>query len=289
MRAGATTMHYTPRIMELPDTIAIVGVGLLGGSIAAAAKSRKPTAHVVGIGRNHKRLAQAASLGLLDSFHTDVSGVAQADTIVVCTPVDRISEDVRATAAVAKPGAVITDVGSVKGTIVSELADLAAAGTFVGSHPMAGSEKTGFEHADAGLFVGAKCVICATDETPSESINSIAGFWGSLGAVVAHLSADEHDRIVAAISHLPHAVAVALAMTPTEDALPFAATGFADTTRIAKGNADLWTAILTANRAALLASIDQFETRLGALRAAVESDPAAIRQLLAAAATRPGP
>ncbi|MFK7820958.1 MAG: prephenate dehydrogenase [Planctomycetaceae bacterium] len=257
---------------DQPNVIAIVGVGLLGGSIAAAVKERNPGTQVVGIGRNQTRLAQAAALGLLDSFHTDINGIADADIIVICTPVDRIVEDVRNAAEVAKPGALITDVGSVKRTIVTGLLDLAAAGTFVGSHPMAGSEKSGFEHADPNLFVDANCIVCPTEVTPSTATATIIQFWQDLGSNTTSMPPEEHDKIVATISHLPHAVAAALARTPDTPALPFAATGFADTTRIASGDPGLWAAIFAANREEVMSAIDQFKVELNTFRNAMESE-----------------
>jgi prephenate dehydrogenase len=274
---------------DQPNVIAIVGVGLLGGSIAAAVKARNTKTEVVGIGRNQTRLAQAAAHGLLDSFHTDIAGVAEADIIVICTPVDRIVEDVRSAAEAAKPTAIVTDVGSVKGTIVSDLMDLAASGNFVGSHPMAGSEKTGFEYADAQLFNDANCIVCPTGETPEAATTTICDFWKRLGSRVTTMSATKHDKIVAAISHLPHAVAAALARTPNTDALPFAATGFADTTRIANGDPGLWTAIFDANRDAVLQSIDEFEQNLSDLKAAIASGTAEARSFLDEAAKNDDP
>lgn len=265
---------------EHPGNIAIVGVGLLGGSVAKAVKQRMPQTTVVGIGRNTADLADAQRLGLLDEGGTEMRFVENADIVVVCTPVDRIAIDVQAAANHAKANAIITDVGSVKGTIVAELADLATAGRFVGSHPMAGSEKSGYQNANADLFVDANCIVCPTDETPRNAIDAVTEFWQQLGATVTAMPADAHDKIVAAISHLPHAVAAALARTPDTTALPFAATGFADTTRIAKGDADLWTAIFRTNKEALLEAVSDFEQKLSDLRQAIQSDDEATRRLL---------
>lgn len=266
--------------MNQPDTIAIVGVGLLGGSIAKAVQQRMPQTTVIGIGRDAAAMQNARELGLLDEAGCDIGLVANADIVVVCTPVDRIAIDVRAAVEHTKLGAVITDVGSVKGTIVTDLADLAADGRFVGSHPMAGSEKSGYQNADADMFVDAKCIVCPTDDSPTDAVDQVTDFWQQVGAIVTPMSAQAHDKIVAAISHLPHAIAAALAATPGDDALPFAATGFAGMTRIAKGDADLWTAIFQTNREALLEAIDSFERNLNDLRQAVQSDEEATRRLL---------
>ncbi len=252
-----------------PKTIAIVGVGLIGGSVAAAAKKRLPETTVIGIDRDESDVLGARELGLLDDSGCRIQLVENADVIVVCTPVDRIANDVTAVAEHAKQDAIITDVGSVKGTIVSALEDLAEAGGFVGSHPMAGSEKSGYRNADGDLFENINCILCPTDETPENATDTIARFWEQLGANVARMSAEDHDKIVAAISHLPHAVAAALARTPDSGSLPFAATGFADSTRIANGDPELWAAIFDSNRVAILNSIDQFEAELVALRKAI--------------------
>ena len=274
--------------MNQPDTIAIVGVGLLGGSIAKAVQQRMPQTTVIGIGRDAAVMQNAQELGLLDEYGCDIGLVANADIVVVCTPVDRIAIDVRAAVQHTKFGAVVTDVGSVKGTIVADLADLAADGRFVGSHPMAGSEKSGYQSADADMFVDAKCIVCPTDESPADAVDRVTDFWQRVGAIVTPMSAQAHDKIVAAISHLPHAIAAALAATPGDDALPFAATGFAGMTRIAKGDADLWTAIFQTNRDALLEAIDSFERNLNDLRQAVQSDDEATRRLLEEARVRLG-
>lgn len=258
--------------LNTPNAIAIIGVGLLGGSIAKAVKQRMPDTTIIGVGRDEDRLGEAQQMGLLDEFGGEMELVEAADIVVVCTPVNRIAIDVKSAAEHARPDAIITDVGSVKGTIVGELRELTSSGRFVGSHPMAGSEKSGFEHADADLFEGANCIVCPTDDTPEVAIATVTRFWEKLGSMVSTMSAVDHDRIVAAVSHLPHAVAAALARTPDADALPFAATGFADTTRIARGNPQMWTAIFEANREEVLKSLDEFKRELDAFRDAMTYD-----------------
>jgi prephenate dehydrogenase len=282
------SIYYTPRIMNQPDTIAIIGVGLLGGSIAKAVQQRMPQTTVIGIGRDPAAVQNAQELGMLDEAGCNIELVQNADIVVVCTPVDRIAIDVRAAVDHLKSGAVITDVGSVKATIVANLTDLATEGRFVGSHPMAGSEKSGHQNAAANLFVDANCIVCPTEDAPANAVGTVTDLWTQLGATVTTMSAEAHDKVVAEISHLPHAIAAALAATPDDDALPFAATGFADTTRIAKGDADLWTAIFRTNREALLEALDDFEQKLSSLREAVHSDDEATRRLLEQARLRLG-
>lgn len=253
------------------DTIAIVGVGLLGGSIGAAAKANQLARKVVGIGRNQRRLDAAQSAGLVDSVSTDFE-VRDADLIIVCTPVDLISDIVRAAATAAKPGTLITDVGSIKSNICRNLdGSLPEGVTFIGSHPIAGSEKQGYEHADAALFNESVCVITPHASTPEDEVRRLTTCWQTLGATVVELSPDEHDQALAATSHLPHVVAAALSGSLNETNRQFAASGFRDTTRIAAGNPELWSAILLNNGAAVLDSLDTFSVQLASLRHAIEN------------------
>lgn len=245
--------------------VAIIGVGLIGGSVAAALRKRFAAVKVLGIGRAEDRLAQARDMGLLHTASTQITDTAESDLIVVCTPVDRIVRDVRAAAAAA-PQAVLTDVGSVKAEICRELADLPR---FVGSHPMAGSEKTGFAHAEADLFESAECLMSPTEHSDSVAVDLVRSFWESLGSRVTEMTADRHDAIVAAVSHLPHVVAAALARVPTAEEIQFAASGFRDTTRIAAGSTELWASILLANRSSVLSSMQRLEAELTALQQAV--------------------
>lgn len=285
-------------------SVGIVGVGLIGGSIAAALKSRGYAGKIIGSGRDRSRLEAARQAGLLDEITTDPP---QATLVVVCTPVDRIVKDVRSVTAIASPGTAITDAGSVKGSICRELtAGLPDGVTFVGAHPLAGSEKQGFEHAEAGLFVDALCAIVADDDDPvghrragepramrvvdpdggdpRQALARVERFWQSLGARTLRMSADEHDRSLARTSHLPHAVAAALVASLGQRDFPFAATGFRDTTRVASGDPELWTAILLANAPAALDAIDTFRDRLDELRTSIaEGKGWAIKKFLAQA------
>lgn len=264
-------------------TVGIVGVGLLGGSVAAAAKSRGVADRVVGYGRDPARLEACRAAGLIDEGRVSFAGTDDLDVAVVCTPVGRIAEDVRGVAADCRADAVITDVGSVKASVVTGLSvDPPATATFVGAHPLAGSERQGFEHADAGLFDGRVCVV-----TPGEAdrgdVDRVAAFWRSLGARVIEMKADAHDRALAFTSHLPHLAASALAATVADEAdLVLAGTGFADTTRIAGGDPGLWADIVATNRAELLAALRTYAGALSALADAVEGDNEGVRMTLEA-------
>lgn len=266
-------------------TVAIVGVGLIGGSVAAALKQRSLCQTVVGVGRDLKRLEEARRRGLIDRALTDLPEAAKsADLLVFCTPVDRIVAGVREAAGSCRQGTIITDVGSVKGSICDALAGtMPAAVEFVGSHPLAGSEKQGFEHADARLFEGRVCVVTPVAANSRPALDRVAGFWKSLGSRTLEMTPAAHDAALAETSHLPHIVAATLAATLTPANRPLTASGFRDTTRIAAGDPDLWTAILLANAGPILDSLDRFDERLSALRAALaENDAARIKEFLLA-------
>ena len=267
------------------DSLTIVGVGLIGGSVGLAAKARAATRRVVGVGRNPDTLERARSLGVIDEFTTDLAvGVRSADVVVFCSPVDQIARQVREAAAYAMPGALLTDAGSTKGNIVRELeVKLPPHARFVGAHPLAGSEKQGAENARADLFDGRVCVLTPTATTDPAAVERATLFWQTLGCVVKTLTPEEHDLALATTSHLPHLVAALLAGQLPNKWVPFAASGFRDTTRVAAGDPALWTAIARENALALSLALDQFDERLQLLRRAVlNRDEDALTDLLTA-------
>ncbi|MCZ2341215.1 MAG: prephenate dehydrogenase/arogenate dehydrogenase family protein [Bacteroidales bacterium] len=254
------------------ETLTIVGVGLIGGSIGLAAKQTGAARRVVGVGRDERTLARAVASGAIDSATTDVrTGVAQADLVIICTPVDRIAADVLMAASAVPPKAVITDAGSTKGNILRALHGKMPPGRahFVGSHPLAGSEKKGAANARADLFGDRVVVVTPSDDTDAEATAFVELFWRTLGARVLRMDPFEHDRALAITSHLPHAAASALAAVTPLEWLALTAGGFRDSTRIAAGDPELWAAIFEANREAVLAATDQFIERMTAFRAAV--------------------
>ena len=265
------------------ESVVISGVGLIGGSIAAALRARGYTGKIVGMGRNAQRLSAAQDRGLIDDGITRADDCPSCPLLFVsCTPVDAIVSGIRAMAACAQPGSVLTDAGSTKATICRELSSGLPSGvSFVGSHPLAGSEKRGFEFSDSQLFLNRLCVLTPHPETPLRAVEQVRDFWQFLGCETAELPAEVHDRHLAVTSHLPHAVAAALAGLLTAENSRFAATGFQDTTRVASGDPLLWEAILTANSTAVLSAIDAFDARLRELRTAIaKGDSAGIRQWL---------
>jgi prephenate dehydrogenase len=260
------------------ERLAILGVGLLGGSLAKAVRAHALAREIVGIGRDLARLAPALRDGALDRATTDVAeGVRGADRIVLAAPVLTNEALLASVWQAASAGAVVTDVGSTKGGIVTAAARLAAARLdvhFVGSHPMAGSEKSGYAVARADLFAGATVVVTPIEATDPALVKGVGELWAALGARVVVLDPATHDRAVAAISHLPHVAAWALvdAVGRFEpDALAIAARGFKDTTRIAASDPDVWREILTANRAAVRASLTAYRAALDHLEALIAS------------------
>ena len=271
------------------DTVAIVGVGLIGGSIGLALRDRKLAGRVVGVGRRPAGLAKAKAAGAVDHATQDLAkGVQDAELVVVCTPVESIAQYVREAASACPPGTLLTDAGSTKSSIVRQLnGTLPRAVAFVGSHPLAGSEKSGCDHARANLFDGRVVVVTPTRKTSEENLQRTADFWSALGASVMIMSPVAHDRALAATSHLPHVIAAALArLTPEED-LPLTAGGWRDCTRIAGGDAELWSQILSDNRDNVLKAIGRFERSLAGFRAAIEREDAGrLHQLLKEAKQR---
>jgi prephenate dehydrogenase len=271
--------------MPASSRVAIVGVGLIGGSIGLALRERRLAAEVIGVGRRAASLEKAMAYGTIDRGTTNlVEGVAEADWVVVATPVDGVVDAVLSVAA-ASSRAAITDAGSTKAEICRTLrknpawADTPAnlRGRFVGSHPIAGDHRTGPEHARGDLFEGRTVVVTPEEATPPGLVLRAQEFWESLGSTVELLSPEEHDRALAATSHLPHAVAAALAAATPEEWLRLAGTGWSDTTRIAASDPSLWTQIFGQNRAAVVDALRRFEHTLTALTDAIAiNDPAAM-------------
>jgi prephenate dehydrogenase len=268
--------------MKQWETVAIVGVGLIGGSIGIDLLSRGLAKHVVGIGRRPESLLAAKQAGAVTQTTTSLEeGVAQAELVVVCTPVGQIADDICRTFRACPDHALITDAGSTKAAIVAEVEKLAPRARFVGSHPLAGGEKSGPTAAVPNLFENRTVVITPTEKTDAADEARIVEFWTSLGAKIVRMSPEEHDRAVAAISHLPHLTASALAEATSTEDLPLAARGWLDSTRIAAGDPGLWKQILMVNRTHVLTAIARYEKVLGSLKAALENaDEAQLEQML---------
>lgn len=258
--------------------LAILAPGLLGASIARAARARRVADQITVWSRRPETRAELAGQAWLDHVAaTPEQAVARASLVVLAAPVDKIIELDRQIAPHLAPHAIVTDVGSVKGPICAAAtchASLRPAGAvFIGSHPMAGSEKTGWQHGSAELFTGRVCFVTPDPSAPPDAVQSLASFWRDLGSTVVTTQPEKHDEIVAHLSHLPQAVATSLACAlAAKDGQwrHLAGNGLRDTTRIAASDATMWVEIFQHNREPVLHALTAFENSLADLRRAIE-------------------
>jgi prephenate dehydrogenase len=256
--------------------VSILGVGLLGGSIGLAAKAAINDVKITGYGHRDTTLKRALEIGAIDVGSGNVAeATAGADLVILCTPVGMFGRLIGEMKDALKAGAVVTDVGSTKRSVV-KLGEEQLPGMvhFVGSHPMAGSEKRGVEYARADLFTGATCILTPTTRTDRGAMAEVEGFWKKLGMKTTTLSPEDHDRLLAEVSHLPHAVAAALVSMQEEEGLGLAGKGFLDTTRIAGGDGGLWRDILVDNRDNVLGALGELKKRLGELEGLLKGNKA---------------
>lgn len=250
-----------------PQRLSILGVGLLGGSIGLAVKAAGMPCHVVGYGHRKEMLNRAIEVGAIDeSAISSKAAVRNCDLIILCTPVGLFEQILAAIAGEIPESAIVTDVGSTKRSVVKMgEALLPPTVRFIGSHPMAGSEKRGVEFARADLFQGARCIVTPTERSDPAALTQVERFWQQLGMTTTRMSPAEHDRLICDVSHLPHAVAAALIAMQQDAALPLAGKGFLDTTRIAGGDGALWRDILHDNADNLADSLQRFRGQLDQL------------------------
>lgn len=262
--------------------VTLVGVGLLGGSIGLALKARKLAGRVEGYVRRPASIAECERLGVVDSATTDLlAAVRDADLVIFCTPLAQMRALAEQCAPALRPGTLVTDVGSVKGSVVTELEPIFAkvSAPFIASHPMAGGEKTGPAAARADLFEHAVCIVTPGAKTPLKLVKQMEEFWAALGGRPMQLTPDQHDALVARSSHLPHVVAAELANYVLSPAHPkeqpaLCATGFRDTTRIAAGSPEMWRDIALANRKHLARALGVFIEDLQEFQRALDSGEA---------------
>lgn len=256
------------------DKVVIIGVGLIGGSFARALKQAGAVRHVVGIERSPAYAERALALGIVDAVATDFAAVADADLVLLAAPVAQTGRILAALAPHLSSGTVVTDAGSTKADVVA--AARAALGEkvaqFVPGHPIAGRETNGPDAAIADLYVGKKFVLTPLAENAAADIDKVAAAWRACGAIIHRLTPEEHDKVFAAVSHLPHLLAYALvddiANKPHAGLLfQYAASGFRDFTRIAGSSPEMWRDISLANQAALLTELDAYMAQLTQLRA----------------------
>ncbi len=255
------------------EKTAILGVGLLGASLALAMK-KKGLSHVIsGFGRKEENLRKALEKGIIDSYFLDpAEAVKEADLVVFATPVGAFPGIAAAIKDRLKKGSIQTDVGSLKGNLVREMEALLP--RFVGCHPISGGERSGIEFASPHLFEGAKCIITKTGETDEDAARAMAGLWTTVGSDVEFMDPEAHDEIYALVSHLPHLVAYALVNTVGDsgsDFIRFAGKGFRDSTRIAMSSPELWRDVCRMNRENLLKYMDIFKSCLKRLEQSLEA------------------
>jgi prephenate dehydrogenase len=269
--------------------LAVIGVGLIGGSFALGLKKAKAVSHVVGVGRNVANLKLALERGIIDAIAPDPAAAARdADLVLVATPVAQFPA---VFASLAESKALITDGGSTKRDVIAAARKALGKriGRFVPAHPIAGAEKSGAAAAKAELFQGRRVVITPMKENARASVAAVEAAWSACGAKVSRMDAEEHDAVLAAVSHLPHVLAYALVhdvakRNNSAQLFSFAAGGFRDFTRIASSHPEMWRDICLANRDRLLQELKLYANELGSIRKLIDnSDGAGLEKLFAAA------
>jgi prephenate dehydrogenase len=269
----------------------IIGVGLIGGSLGMILRRKGLASTVVGAGRRIENLKTAVSVGAIDRYVVDPSeAVKEADLVILATPVDTYERHLQEWASRLRPGAIVTDVGSVKGELVERSERQMPAGVhFVGAHPIAGKEKTGAAAGSEDLFTGRRCILTPTKQTDPQALEQVQSLWQAAGATVLTMDPHLHDRILGAVSHLPHVAAFALmnalvdirSEVPSLDLAGHSGGGLRDTTRIAASSPEMWRDIFLWNKDNVVACIRAYERSLGELRQLIQTeDGAGIEKLL---------
>jgi prephenate dehydrogenase len=258
------------------NNVTIIGVGLIGASCALALKGRGLCGTVCGYGRKEANLKQAKELGIINEYSLDIRKACEhADLIILATPVGLFKNIVCEIRDVLKKNTLITDVGSVKGTLVNELEELMPEGVgYIGSHPIAGSDRSGIGNARADLFEGAQCIITPTKRSEKSTVQQITALWESCGGNVEIMDPMLHDEIYAAVSHLPHLIAYALVNTVGDsntEHLKYSGPGFKDTTRIALSSPEMWRDISLLNGNNLIALIERFGNNLNIIASLIRN------------------
>lgn len=264
----------TPRF----ERVVIIGPGLLGASLGLALKARGLAARIVGVGRRMVSLETALAMSAIDEASLDAAAAVQgADLVVLCTPVARTIAILDVIRPHCAPGAVVTDVASTKAALCAHAgATWTAPRRFIGSHPMAGSERFGPEHAQADFYAGSVCLVEAGEDLDPQARATVLALWRAVGAQVIDINPEEHDRVLAHTSHLPHVIASALARVALRHgaAPALVGKGFRDTTRIAESRPEIWTEICLTNRGAILDALAEYQCDLDQFRASLAEDDA---------------
>ncbi len=272
--------------------VCIIGVGLIGGSLARALKAAQACDEIVGVGRDADHLRRAVELGVVDRIETDMAkGLEGAELAVVAVPVGRMGEVFRQMAPHLQARTIVTDVGSTKASVVKAALEVfgAVPPRFVPGHPIAGTERSGVEASFAELYRDRRVILTPLPETESDAVEAVKAMWEAAGALVETMDVVHHDEVLAATSHLPHVLAFSLVhalarMDEKVEIFKYAAGGFRDFTRIASSDATMWHDICLANREAILKTLAYFTSDLAALADAIEQgDGEYIRQVFARA------
>ncbi len=247
--------------------VVIVGVGLIGGSLALALKKNRLSSYIVGVGRHQDSIRTAIKNGVIDDGSLDFSIAKDADLLVFATPVGSILNLAPRFKKIVSSDCVVIDVGSTKEKITSQLSKIFP--NFIGTHPMAGSEKRGILNSQVGLFKDSLCIITPVKESNKDVLLRVSQLWKSLGVKVFYLTPAEHDRIISFVSHLPHLVAFSLINNVAVEFMKFASTSLKDGTRVAASDPQMWRDILLTNRNNILKAIRSFQQELELIRKAV--------------------
>jgi prephenate dehydrogenase len=260
-------------------TVTIIGTGLIGGSIGLGLKKKGLAKLVLGVGHRKSSINKALKMKAIDEGTTDIEkSVSQADIVILATSVDLIPDLARSVIPLMKTSAILTDVGSTKDYIVSQINKYIKGRcgsnnlSFIGAHPLAGSEQRGIESAKPDLFEGSVCVLTPTDFSSKKCVKKIANMWKALGAEISFLKPRMHDEIVAFISHLPHFVASGLTNVVDEKHWKFGANGLRDTTRIASGDPKLWLSICKQNRVKIIEALRCFSEEMKSMLRDMEEE-----------------
>lgn len=261
----------------IANKMTVIGLGLIGGSICSAAKKYGLADKVVGYDTDSSACEYAEKNGIVDSCLDSLNQKNDSDLIVVATYVDRIDETVREIAPSLGKGCIITDVGSVKSRIVESVESFLDSDlSFIGSHPIAGTEKPGIKYSDPDLFRGNNAVITPSENTKQETIDLVSKFWRTIGSNVLRMDPALHDKIFAYVSHLPHVAAYTLINTLSsseiENIFSYSGGGLKDYTRIASSSPEMWKTIFMQNKESLLKAIQNFKNNLEIIESAIEED-----------------
>ena len=258
--------------------VALIGFGLIGGSIARAARAQGLAGEIVATARSARTRARVSELGTVDRvLETNVDAVKDADLVILCIPVGACGPVAREIAPHLKPGAIVSDVGSVKGAVVRDMAPHLPAGVhFVPAHPVAGTEHSGPDSGFAELFINRWCILTPPEGSDANAVERLRGFWAALGAKVEIMTPDHHDLVLAITSHLPHLIAYTIVGTADElgqvtssEVMKFSAGGFRDFTRIAASDPIMWRDVFLANKEAVLEMLGTFNEDLSKLTRAI--------------------